>query len=295
MMPMVFCASLPPWPSEYSDAEANCKIRNARSTANGVERTEAHDTIATSTSANRNPTSGDSTIASKVLERPLQTAADKPALAMPPPTSPPISACELLEGMPSPQVIRFQTIAPISAAKITCASITLGSMIPVPMVWATLSPNTPKATKLKNAAHSTAYCGRSTRVETMVAIELAASCNPLRKSNSSATAINPIRTGRPSMASTARSCLYLFDDDTVDLVGNVVEAVGDFLQMVVDLGADDEIHRVGVAVLEEQLLEADVVEIVDPAFQLGHFLGDRGQHRDIVADRLHQRRSEERR
>ncbi len=35
--------------------------------------------------------------------------------------------------------------------------------------------------KLKNAAHMTAYCGRSTRVETMVAIELAASCRPLRK------------------------------------------------------------------------------------------------------------------
>ena len=43
--------------------------------------------------------------------------------------------------------------------------------------------------KLKNAAQSTAYCGRSTRVDTIVAIELAASCNPLRKSNSSATAI----------------------------------------------------------------------------------------------------------
>ena len=43
--------------------------------------------------------------------------------------------------------------------------------------------------KLKNAAQSTAYCGRSTRVDTMVAIELAASCSPLRKSNSSATAI----------------------------------------------------------------------------------------------------------
>jgi hypothetical protein len=39
--------------------------------------------------------------------------------------------------MPSPQVIRFQTIAPTSAAKITALSITLGSTIPVPMVWAT--------------------------------------------------------------------------------------------------------------------------------------------------------------
>ena len=95
MMPIVFCASLPPWPSEYSDAETNCRMRKARSTANGVERTEAQDTIATSTSASRKPTSGDSTIASSVLDRPLQTAAESPALAMPAPSSPPISACEL--------------------------------------------------------------------------------------------------------------------------------------------------------------------------------------------------------
>src|SRR6202012_4029888 len=79
MMPMVFCASLPPWPSEYSDAEANCRTRNGRSTANGVERTEAQDTIATSTSASRNPISGDSTMASNALVRPLQTAAEMPA------------------------------------------------------------------------------------------------------------------------------------------------------------------------------------------------------------------------
>ena len=203
---MVFCASLPPWPSEYSDAEANCRMRNARSTAKGVERTEAQDTIATSISASKNPTSGDSTMAISVFDSPLQTAAEIPALAMPPPTSPPIRACELEDGMPNPHVIRFQTIAPINAANITWVSITLGSMIPVPMVCATLSPNTAKATKLKNAAHSTAYCGRSTRVDTIVAIELAASCNPLRKSNSSATAINPTRIGRPSVASTARPC-----------------------------------------------------------------------------------------
>src|ERR1700712_3682636 len=137
MIPMVFCASLPPWPSEYKDAETNCRMRKARSTANGVERTDAQDTIATRTSASRKPTSGDSTIASSVLVRPLQTAADNPALAMPAPTSPPISACELEDGIPSPQVIRFQAMAPTRAAKITVASTTLGSMIPVPMVLAT--------------------------------------------------------------------------------------------------------------------------------------------------------------
>src|SRR3954449_12703756 len=104
MMPMVFWASLPPWPSEYSDAEANCRIRKARSTANGVERTEAQDTIATSTRASRNTTTGDSTIASHALVNPPQTAADNPALAMPAPTSPPIKACELEDGIPNPQV-----------------------------------------------------------------------------------------------------------------------------------------------------------------------------------------------
>ena len=80
MMPMVFCASLPPWPSEYSEAETNCRMRKARSTANGVERTDSQDTIATSTSASRKPTSGDSTIASSVFDSPLQTAAEMPGL-----------------------------------------------------------------------------------------------------------------------------------------------------------------------------------------------------------------------
>src|SRR4029450_7089033 len=35
MMPMVFCASLPPWPSEYSDAETNCSTRNRGPTPKG--------------------------------------------------------------------------------------------------------------------------------------------------------------------------------------------------------------------------------------------------------------------
>ncbi len=48
--------------------------------------------------------------------------------------------------------------------------------------------------EVKNAAHATAYCGRRTRVETMVAMELAASCRPLRKSKTNATMINPART-----------------------------------------------------------------------------------------------------
>src|SRR5206468_8307824 len=45
----------------------------------------------------------------------------------------------------------------------------------------------PISTKLKNAAHTTAWSGVSTRVETTVAIELAASWKPLMKSKTTAT------------------------------------------------------------------------------------------------------------
>jgi len=60
------------------------------------------------------------------------------------------------EGMPASQVTTFQTMAPISAPKITASSIALGEMIPVPMVAATCSPKTAKAMKLKKAAQATA-------------------------------------------------------------------------------------------------------------------------------------------
>ena len=49
------------------------------------------------------------------------------------------------------------------------------SIIPLPIVVATAVPKPNAATKLKNAAHTTAHPGESTRVETTVAIELAAS------------------------------------------------------------------------------------------------------------------------
>jgi hypothetical protein len=35
MTPIVFCASLPPWPIEYALAENSCAMRNVRSTRCG--------------------------------------------------------------------------------------------------------------------------------------------------------------------------------------------------------------------------------------------------------------------
>ena len=53
-----------------------------------------------------------------------------------------------------------------------------------PIVFATLVPINRNAMKLKKAAQAIATNGVRTRVDTTVAMELAASWNPLTKSNS---------------------------------------------------------------------------------------------------------------
>jgi hypothetical protein len=68
----------------------------------------------------------------------------------------------------------------------------------LPTVFATLTPKPKAAAKLKNAAHTTACSGVSTRVDTTVAIELAASWKPLMKSKTSAT--KTMKTMRESTA-----------------------------------------------------------------------------------------------
>src|SRR6266404_8470857 len=179
----------------------NCSERKVLSTADGLERTNAHETASTSSSARKKPSKGEKTMAAAVMPRPPHTIEPSPAFVTAAPASPPINACELLEGIPSHHVIKFQQIAPISAPNITAASTTSAATIPVPTVWATWRPKNKKATKLKNAAHITAYCGRNTRVETTDAIELAASCRPFRRSKISATEISAKRANKLSVAS----------------------------------------------------------------------------------------------
>ena len=62
-------------------------------------------------SARRKPKSGESTMKAPVVSRPGQMTAPTPALVRPAPTNPPISACELLDGMPAHRVMRFKRIA----------------------------------------------------------------------------------------------------------------------------------------------------------------------------------------
>ena len=95
------------------------------------------------------------------------------------PTRPPINACEEDDGSPKYQVIRFQAMAP-SRPPITMTRPWLpdGGEITLPTVLATSWPR--KApTKFMTAAMARATRGVRARVDTEVAIALAASWKPL--------------------------------------------------------------------------------------------------------------------
>ena len=106
---------------------------------------------------------------------PLGMRAAKPPFATAAPAKPPISAWDELVGSPQYHVMMFQAMAPSSPARITQWSTTAGSTTPLPTVVATFTPKPKAAAKLKKAAHTTACSGVRTRVETTVAMELAAS------------------------------------------------------------------------------------------------------------------------
>jgi len=68
-------------------------------------------------------------------------------LASPPPTRPPISACDLLDGMPNIQVIAGSTRSPGQREKTTLASIIMGIDDAGPSFCATCSPKKKNAMK----------------------------------------------------------------------------------------------------------------------------------------------------
>jgi len=178
MIPMVFWASLPPWPRLNAAAETSWRRRNRWSTLRGVEPFNSQASPTISPNASAIPSSGDTTMKMTVFCRLGPSTTLQPALATPAPITPPIRAWDDEVGSPSHQVVRFHAIAPISPANTTASLTAVGSMI-LPTVLATCVRKTRKAMKLKKAAQTTASLGFSTLVETTVAIELAASWKPL--------------------------------------------------------------------------------------------------------------------
>src|SRR5262245_18405117 len=119
------------------------------------------------------------------------------------------------------------------------------STTPLPTVFATLTPKPKAATKLKNAAHATACIGVSTRVDTTVAMELAASWKPLMKSKASTTTMMNV-TSRSEDVMRGRGAVDSrhLEDDALDHVDHVLAAIGDGLHPLVQLLPLDDLDRV---------------------------------------------------
>src|SRR3954454_19313602 len=141
-------------------------------------------------------------------------------------------------------------MAPISPARITCWVTSSSLIMPLPIVLATWVPSTKAATKLKNAAQATALLGDSTRVETTVAIEFAASWKPFRKSNVRATRM--MKTTRAVAAVIAGIVgSGVLDDDVAHDVRVVLALVAGVLEPVVDLLPLHDLERVAAVGAEE--------------------------------------------
>src|SRR5205809_6490184 len=135
-MPIVFCASLVPCPSEYSAAETSCSTLKDLSTRRGSDRRNSHDSATVSSSASMNPITGATTMKTSVLVQPLAMIAENAALAAAAPAYPPINACDDEVGRPSHQVTRSQMIAPSNPPSPTVASPPVISTRPFPTVLA---------------------------------------------------------------------------------------------------------------------------------------------------------------
>ena len=100
MMPMVFCASLPPCPRLYAAEETSCSRRNHLSTRRGVWRKQIHETLSMISEPSAMPSIGETMMNDAVLMMPGASSGAVPAAASAAPIMPPMSACEELDGMP---------------------------------------------------------------------------------------------------------------------------------------------------------------------------------------------------
>jgi hypothetical protein len=136
-----------------------------------------------------NPINGEVNKAIKTFSNPFKCITDIPDPIATAPTRAPIRACEELEGIPKYQVIRFQMLAPIRAARVTAMEIEFGEAISLPIVSATATPNTKGPMKFEIAAIINAAFGVIALDEMIVATTFALSLKPFRKSNIKANII----------------------------------------------------------------------------------------------------------
>lgn len=175
MTPILFCASFAPCVKLSSADEASCECLKKWSFVFSEKYFAMAETILVIKNPANNPRNGENTMASMMIVNPFNCKADMPLIANAAPTKPPIREWDELDGNPKYHVIIFHAVALTNATKISNGDMILGSISPVPIVFAMESLKNKNAIKLKNAAHRTACFGVNTPVETTVAIEFAAS------------------------------------------------------------------------------------------------------------------------
>src|SRR3984957_3359024 len=194
MTPIVFCASLVPCASETTQAEPTCPIRKPCLRAPSVSDLVIRYSSQVPQAATQAAMIGERMAGRPPWETsPCQSTALPPAAAMVEPITPPISACEELDGIPSSQVSRFQMMPPASPAATTVRVTLLVETRPLAMVAATARErNAP--TKLSTPDMATAVRGPSAPVAIDVAMALPVSWKPLVKSKAKATMTTNTRT-----------------------------------------------------------------------------------------------------
>src|SRR3954454_24509727 len=233
--PIVFCASFAPWVKATHVPDASWPRRKVRLAAPGEIQTSSQNIASSRANAPAKATAG-ATIAgiATLCTRPCHWTPSSPDWASAAPTSPPIRAWEELDGRPRRHVIRFQTIAPMRAARMVFSFARPVSMIPFPTVFATAVVTNAPA-RLATAATRTASRGESARVETEVATAFAVSWNPFVKSKASA---------RPIVTTSSVTGSSVLDEDRFEDVGGVLAGVDRLLELLVDVLPADDRQRV---------------------------------------------------
>ena len=203
-----------------------------------------------------------------------------PSAASAAPTTPPISACDELDGRPYHQVIRFHAIAPIRPANTIVGVIRSASTMPLATVAATSSEmNAPH--EVEDGRAEPPPCGAGARVEMPVATTLAVSWKPFVKSNASAVTTTITSTRSLSIAlPPPRPLACVLYDDALEDVRDVLAGVDRLLEPLEDVLPLDHDHRVDAApeqrrerlardpvalVLEPVHLDEVVVQVLEPA------------------------------
>src|SRR6266567_1636363 len=182
MTPMVFWASLLPWLCAIQAALKICSLPKSEWMKCGVKRCSVTKSKNISNPPKMNPANGDVIMGTITFGHTpafhFITDQLPCAVASAAPQSPPMREWLELEGKPNHQVAMFHANAAITAQSTVGIVTTSVSTRPLPIVEATAPPSSAPV-RLKKAAIAIALRGVRTRVETTVAMALAASWKPL--------------------------------------------------------------------------------------------------------------------